>query len=299
MSSIGRLYVAQTAPAFASIVTHPEETVSMPLAEPQQVATLYDSPEGQLGPILFGGHLHWGYWDEASAANDFASASDRLARMMIERAPIGPGERFVDLGCGVGHAGLQLARAKGCFVDGVTISGYQQRTAAASAEAQGMAARARFFQASALELPFADAAYDGGWFFESIFHMGHAAALREASRVLKPGATLLLTDLPTLPHTVEKFHAFADEYIHSSFVAADDYPRLMAEAGFELVRIEDITANVMPWLVPKLREAIERHRDDIAALVTEDAEKAIENWVFLFEYMSENLGYMLVTAKKR
>jgi ubiquinone/menaquinone biosynthesis C-methylase UbiE len=263
-----------------------------------EVAGLYDSPAGQLGPLLFGGHLHWGYWDETSAGDSFAAAADRLAQIMIDKTRIERGQRFIDLGCGVGQPAMKLAKAKGCSVDGITISKFQQQSATERARAAGMQDQLRFIHGSALEIPAEDQSYDGGWFFESIFHMGHREALREASRVLKPGATLLLTDLPTLPATTDDFNAFVEKHIHSRFVAKDDYPALMADAGLQLVDIDDITKNVMPWLATKLKDAIEEHRPRVVELMGEATEKAIDDWVYLFEYMSENLGYMLVTARK-
>jgi cyclopropane fatty-acyl-phospholipid synthase-like methyltransferase len=267
-------------------------------SEPEQVATLYDSPEGQLGPNLFGGHLHWGYWDENNAEDNFAAAADKLAQIMIDKAQIQEGQRFIDLGCGVGQPAMKLAKAKGCSVDGITISKFQQQSATSRAQAEGMQDRLRFIHGSALDIPSEDQTYDGGWFFESIFHMGHRDALLEANRVLKPGATLVLTDLPILPATTEEFKAFVQQHIHSSFIAKEDYPVLMAETGFELVGIDDITENVMPWLVPKLKETLAEHKQEITELFNDAADKAIDDWVYLFEYMSENLGYMVVTARK-
>lgn len=264
----------------------------------EDVADLYDSPSGQLGPLLFGGHLHWGYWDADHAGDNFAAAADRLADIMIDRTRIGPGQKFIDLGCGVGQPAMRLAKAKGCLVDGITISGFQQKSATARAEAEGMQDKLRFIHGNALSIPCEDQTYDGGWFFESIFHMGHRDALREAGRVLKPGATLVLTDLPTLPHTTDEFREFVHRYIHSTFVAKDDYPGLMAEAGFELVEIEDITENVMSLLAPKLKEAVDEHKEKVVEYMGDAAEKEIDNWLYMFEYMSENLGYMLVTARK-
>src|SRR3546814_7600073 len=114
----------------------------MPGAAPEQVAELYDSPGGQLGPILFGGHLHWGYWDQDSADADFAEAADRLARIMIDRTTIQAGQRFIDLGCGVGYPAMKLAEATGCSVDGITISKFQQESATSRARAEGKIGRA-------------------------------------------------------------------------------------------------------------------------------------------------------------
>ncbi|WP_372156779.1 hypothetical protein ACCP96_13350 [Xanthomonas campestris pv. fici] len=112
-------------------------------------------------------------------------------------------------------------------------------------------------------MPCEDQRYDGGWFFESIFHMGQRAALREANRILKPGALLTLTELPILPTATDDFRRFVFQRIHSSFVAKDEYPQLLDEAGFDLVEIQDITDNVMPMLALKVQEAIDDNIDSI------------------------------------
>jgi hypothetical protein len=101
-----------------------------------------------------------------------------------------------------------------------------------------------------------------------------------------------------LAATTEEFKAFARQHIHSSFISLDDYPALLAETGFELVELSDITANVMPWLVPKFRETLARHQQQIHDIAPDITEKAIEDWVYLFEYMSENLGCIVLTLRK-
>lgn len=264
-----------------------------------RAAEVYDSLDGQVGPILFGGHMHWGYWDPAHADASFAEAAERLAQMMIAKAEMGPGKKFVDLGCGFGRSGILLAKEKGCHVDGITISKVQQTEASRLAQADGLQDNVRFVHGSALELPFEDASYDGGWFFESIFHMGHERALREASRVLKPGALLLLTDLPLLDHTSEQFKEYSRDRFKCNYVAKEAWPALLHDAGMELVEMTDITENVMPWIVPKLKEAFETHKQEVREIVADAGEVFIARWIKLFQYMSENLGYIIVTARKR
>jgi cyclopropane fatty-acyl-phospholipid synthase-like methyltransferase len=258
----------------------------------------YDSPALRLGPILFDEHLHWGYWDEATREISFGAAAEAMCNRMIDRTEVGAGERFVDLGCGIGHPALKLAQARKCHVTGVTVSGYQQRVATEKAEQAGLSDKLEFLHADARNVPLPDNSFDGGWFFESIFHMGHAEALSEAARLLKPGAGLVLTDLPTLPHTTPEFMDFVHEHIHSVFIPDDRYPDLMKTAGFELLEIEDISQNVMPWLEAKLRESVAEHWSDVVRLMGDQADKAVDNWYYLFEYMAENLGYTMITARR-
>lgn len=260
------------------------------------VAEMYDSPEIQLVPEMFGGYVHWGYWDENNADADFAGGADKLAQLMIDRVQIQPNQRFCDLGCGLGLSAIKLSKAKKCYVDGVTISKLQQQSATQRAEAEGLEGWTKFMHADAMHLPCADQTYDGAWFFESIFHMGHRAALAEASRILKPGATLLLTDFSILPTVTQEFKEFAACAMHSGFVSKADYPSLLENAGLELVELWDITNHVMAPLVPKFKEALTLHKEKISA--SSIPEKTLEDWIYALEYMSANLGYVLVTARK-
>lgn len=269
-------------------------TISSPI--PEKVAEMYNAPGGQGGHIIFDGQFHWGYWDEKNPDASLGEAADRLTQIMIDKSEIPQGKRFCDLGCGVGVPAMRIAKAKECFVDAITISKYQYGKAKQLAEEAGMSDQVRFIQGNALEMPCDDATYDGGWFFETIFHMGHREALREAYRILKPGATLLIADLPTRSNITEEFKAFAKEKIHSVFIPKEDYPGLLDEAGFDLIEIDDVTEFVIPPLVPKVKVAFKHYETEILQYVES---QAIDRWVGMFEDMCENLGYMLVKAKRR
>jgi len=258
----------------------------------------YDSPALRLGPVLFDDHLHWGYWDPDRPDVTFGAAAERMCQEMIARTRIAAGEHFVDLGCGIGHPAMRLAQTKGCQVTGVTISGFQHETAQTRAAEAGLSDQLTFLHGDARDVPLPDASFDGGWFFESIFQMGDDKALREAARLLKPGSELLLADLPVLDETTPEFMAFVEEHIHSIFVPAAAYDTLMPEAGFELLQVEDITKNVMPMLVDRLDETLKRNDAAVRAAMGDEADKAIDNWLYMFEYMSENLGYSFIRARR-
>jgi cyclopropane fatty-acyl-phospholipid synthase-like methyltransferase len=264
--------------------------------ESEAVARHYDAPESQMAAVIYDGHMHLGYWDEANEGGDYALASSRLTQIMVGKARIAAGERFCDLGCGVGMPAIALAKATGCHVEGLTVSAFQQREATQRAQAEGVAERVRFTLANVLDHPFPDAGFDGGWFFESIFHMGHKGALAAAARALKPGAHLVIADLTLKPDVADDFIEYAKHAIHADFVARDGYAQLLDAAGFDLVEIDDITPYVMPQLVPKTQQTIEQHRDNILATLGEDI---IRDTLAVYQRMSDNLDYVLVTARRR
>jgi cyclopropane fatty-acyl-phospholipid synthase-like methyltransferase len=268
----------------------------MPNPQPEAVARHYDSPESQLASIIFNGHMHLGYWDEAGEGGTYAEASARLTRVMIDKVRIERGQRFCDLGCGVGVPAIELAASKGCHVEGLTVSRFQQQDATARAQEAGMGDRARFTVGNVLDMPFAPESFDGGWFFESIFHIGHPEALASARHVLKPGATLVIADLTLLPSATAEFVDYARRNMHSSFIAQPQYAELLNASGFELLDITDVSEHVMPQLVPKITETIALHRQKILDLVGKDV---IDGTIDSFRAMSDNLQYVLVSARRQ
>jgi len=273
-----------------------ENGATMSSLKPEKVAEMYDAT-GELGLYLISDNqLHFGYWDENNPDANLGEAADRLTQIMIDKSEIRQGERFCDLGCGVGVPAIRIAKAKECFVDGITISKYQYNRGKELAEEAGMSDQIRFIQSNALEMPCDDATYDGGWFFESIFHMGHREALREAYRILKPGATLLIADLITGPNTTEEFKTFAKEQLHSDYIPKEDYPGPLDEAGFDLIEIDDVTKFMMPFMVPKIKAGFKQYEAETLQYVQSEV---INGWLQVFENVCENVGYILVKAKKR
>lgn len=257
----------------------------------EQIAKMYDTSIERGDEVILQGHFHFGYWDETNPNASFAEAAERFTQIMIDKVDIQAGERFCDLGCGIGVPSMQLAQAKGCFIDGITISQSQQKRAQQLAAEAGLSDQTHFIVGNALEMPCEDASYHGGWFFESIYHMDHRKALQEASRILKPGATLLIAEFSTRPTTTEEFIAVSKEYFHCFFINEEDYPELLDTVGFDLIEIDDVTEFVMTPLIPKLKSDSE-YIQPIKSDNKSDSRNNLRN-------MSENLKYIIVTAQKR
>ena len=136
--------------------------------------------------------------------------AEHLARYRLA-ARLAPGRRVLDAACGEGYGTAMLAaagavRAVGVDVDEATITHAAQRYGP------------EFARANVEALPFEDGAFDLAVSFETIEHVGDAAAtLRELRRVLAPGGLLVVSTPNKHEYLVEnEFHT--REFTHEQFV---------------------------------------------------------------------------------
>ncbi len=153
----------------------------------------------------FGRHVHWGYWpDPASATgddDDFAAAAERLSLEVCGAAGIVEGERVLDAGCGFGGTiALLNERFDHLRLNGLNIDERQLEHARHHVVAR-TGNVVEFTAGDACALPFPDASFDRVLAVECIFHFpSRELFLSEASRVLRPGGILALTDfVPAAP----------------------------------------------------------------------------------------------------
>lgn len=112
-----------------------------------------------------------------------------LTLRALRQAAFAPGERVLDLGCGVGIA-TKLLRRHGCEALGVDLAVNRLEIARRADPALAMVA------GDARRLPFADASLDGILTECALSLIGYTAAtLAECRRVLRPGGRLAITDL--------------------------------------------------------------------------------------------------------
>jgi demethylmenaquinone methyltransferase / 2-methoxy-6-polyprenyl-1,4-benzoquinol methylase len=110
----------------------------------------------------------------------------RWRRFLVSRIDAGPDDVVLDVATGTGAVALELLRRKGCRVVGV------DQSAGMLAEARRRVdGRVRLVEASAEQLPFADAEFDGLTFTYLLRYVDDpAATLRELARVVRPGGTI-------------------------------------------------------------------------------------------------------------
>lgn len=221
-----------------------------PLADAGKMSDYY-SATGALLQMAWGDNFHFGYWDGPSDKSSVDEATDHFTDQLIERLRLGPGDRLLDLGCGVGKPARRIARRTGAIVTGVTINPRHVEIATERAHAEGMADQVAFRHADAMDLPFQDGSFDAVLAFESIIHMDRPKVLRQVERVLVSGGRLALTDLTPLDRDAPRsFRSLMgaspgeDDSVVATLITPGDWPVLCADAGLHLDEVTDVTANI-------------------------------------------------------
>ena len=160
-------------------------------------------------------------------------------RGLLDQAGLRSGDRVLDLGCGSGTLALMaLQRTQGLHLTGV--DGDPAMLAQARAKHRGAAGTARFDEALAQALPYADASFDAVLSSLFLHHLDRAtklAALGEARRVLRRGGALHVADWGRAANPLMRlaFHGIQllDGYDNTADNVAGRLPALMREAGFD------------------------------------------------------------------
>ena len=116
-------------------------------------------------------------------------------RAIARDVRVGAGQTLIDLGCGQGGPSLWVARATGAALVGVDLSSVGIARASERAGELGLADRARFQVADLTATGLPDASFDAAMSVDVLWAVpDKLAALREAARILKPGARFAFTN---------------------------------------------------------------------------------------------------------
>lgn len=168
---------------------------------------------------------------------------------LAQAADIKPGNRVLDLGCGIGGPARYLAQQFGCQVTGLDLSPAFIEVAAYLTQRCGMTGRVTFEAGNALELPFADASFDVVFLQHVVMNIEDRAGLyAQVRRVLAPEGRLATYDLvlragdPVYPVPWARDAS-------TSFLLSEEGTRAALEAcGFQALLWRDDTPRVLEWL---------------------------------------------------
>jgi len=192
-------------------------------------ASVYEHPAVRW---LLGGELHPG--------------GEQSTRRALELIALARGNRLLDVASGTGASALLAAREFGATVTGVDYGEAAVLAATAEAEAQGLGDGVSFARSDAEALALPDRSFDVVLCECSLCTFpDKPQALREMRRVLRPGGRVAVSDVVVDPERLpdELLGPIATIACVGSALTRGGYEELLAEAGFELVAVEDRAAD--------------------------------------------------------
>ena len=155
---------------------------------------------------------------------------------LINQAAISPGHRVLEIGCGTGNLAILIKRLNPA-AQVVGIDPDPNALARARRKAQRRGSEIQFDQGFSEELPYPDASFDRVFSAFMLHHVRPDAkpvSLREAFRVLKPGASLQLADFNEGERPSGGFHGFLASIFHSRHGSSPHHSvlALLQHAGF-------------------------------------------------------------------
>lgn len=203
-------------------------------------------------------HMHFGYFRPGLNPLRLEPMLEEMCHQVAERLGLSEQSsgRVADLGCGVGSPARLLARHHPSWrVDGVTLVPWQVAKARRWVAEEGLAGRVRIHNADYTATPFADASFDGAWALESACHArgpAKEAFVREAARLLKPGARLVVVD--GFLKDAEKISAPLAACLRvvgrcwalDTFADLGRFAAALERHGFEEIHVEDISWRIAP-----------------------------------------------------
>ena len=157
--------------------------------------------------------------------------------------------QVLDVGCGLGGASRCLATEYGCQVTGIDLCADYCRLASRFARHLGLDARVSYQHGNALDLPFADAAFDLLWTQHAAMNIADKHRLYAGMwRVLKPGGRLAMFDVVAGAGGPVHFPVpWAREAGISYLLSPQQLRDTLQEAGFEILSWQDATEKGRAW----------------------------------------------------
>jgi cyclopropane fatty-acyl-phospholipid synthase-like methyltransferase len=152
----------------------------------------------------------------------------------------------LEIGCGAGGCAIYFAETLGCRVTGLDVNVEGISSANVSARGKGLSELLSFRECDVSKgIPLKPGTFDAVYSNDAFCHfLDRPGLFRECFRILKPVGRMIFSDALVISGAVSNDEIATRSSIgHYLFVPPGENERLLADAGFRILRSDDTTSN--------------------------------------------------------
>ncbi len=178
---------------------------------------------------------------DLAPVEEFHIGGRAATQYLVEKIALTVESKVLDVGCGIGGAARYMTTKIGNSVTGIDLTPEYIAVAKDLTERLGLTEKLQFETASALAMPFENAAFDAAITLHVAMNIPDRAALyAEIARLIKPGGKFCLYDVMSsngqdLVYPVP----WAETAATSHLISPETTLSLLHDAGFEVYETED------------------------------------------------------------
>jgi MPBQ/MSBQ methyltransferase len=194
---------------------------------------------------------------DLGAVDEFHTAGRGATIEVLSMVPLKPGMHVLDAGCGIGGTARSLVAERGCRATGIDLTPGYVDVANALAVRMNLADKCGFVQGSVLDMPFAEAAFDGAVSFHVAMNIEDRAGFYgELARVVKPGGPVCVYDVMKGPVDGVSYPMPWAATGQTSFLRTpDETASLLKSAGFNICETRSLREFALDFFAEAFKRA--------------------------------------------
>ncbi|KAM6953426.1 phosphoethanolamine methyltransferase [Aplochiton taeniatus] len=217
-------------------------------------------------------------YEKMFGAGFVSTGGPSTTKEFVDLLNLRPGQKVLDVGCGIGGGNFYMAKTFGVEVLGLDLSENMVNIAMERAVAEKIPS-VHFEVADATKRSFPEGSFDVVYSRDTILHIDDKLVLfKRFHSWLKPGGKLLISDYccgekPWTP----QFQEYVKQRGYILYTPTQ-YGKFIEEAGFSYVRTEDRTAQFLQVIKAEMERAEETKAEFIQEFSEEDYLAIVNGW---------------------